>query len=82
MRFDGPRMASPGGKAAFPICPACDDQGSKTVIGGLNPQHPTLRLFKRGAGSSTGRGLSSIVLKTVQQSRQVNIDSLQVRKSS
>jgi hypothetical protein len=28
------------------ICLACDDRGSKPVIGGLNPQHPMLRLFK------------------------------------
>ena len=29
------------------ICLACDDRGSEPVIGGLNPQHPMLRLFKR-----------------------------------
>jgi hypothetical protein len=40
-------MAPPGGKAAFPILPACTAQALKAVIHCLKPRHPTPRLFWR-----------------------------------
>jgi hypothetical protein len=43
-----PRMASPGGLRAFPICPALDARAFKAVIDRLKPRHPTPRLFQRG----------------------------------
>jgi hypothetical protein len=37
--FEGPRMASLGGKEAFPILPAYDLQASQAVIHRLKPRH-------------------------------------------
>jgi GAF domain-containing protein len=47
IELDEPRMASPGGFRAFPICPAREAHALRAAIYGLTPRNPTVGLFQR-----------------------------------
>jgi hypothetical protein len=57
-----PEPAELGGKAAFPICPACDGHALKAAIYCLKIRHLSPHAnFGAPAGRSTGRGISSFI---------------------